>query len=370
MVLISILGDFHSSILPIFNNFKDDISKHLLIYDDFKRDKRKAKEVQKGLKTFKKKFNHNYKLDSYMLDEDSLEALEKCVEEIKQLSSKYSDIYINTTDGFSTITTILNHKLFKHGVNFISYDMFDNEYNILNNYGLTKHKIINNLNIEEHFLLKGYSLEKKEFKNFAQTHENTIKELFEKEHEAFEEYLKIPRNKYKTVKKLPDGTIKNMLLKLNQENTPSHDSFITGGLYELYIFNLIKGLDYDDIEVGLIVKRECCKSSIKNEFDILLMKDNHLHMIECKYRDYSKKNKPDELVYKYIALSEVIDEDGKMIMVVKNKLFKDLRKSYEENLTGFEKRAKLNNIFFKGAVHKNPTLFSMHVKNIFELGGN
>jgi hypothetical protein len=303
-----------------------------------------------------------------MLDEDSIEALDKCAKHIKKLTSKRSDIYINITDGFSTITTILNHKLFKHGVNFISYDMFDNEYNILNNYdGLTKHQIKQNLNIADHFLLKGYEVEKYKFKKFANKYETEIKDLFENKHEEYEKFLRLP-DLNQTVNYLPSkvSSIKKVFKKMGLEEHHQRNSLLTGGLFEIYIYNLIKDLKYDDIEVGLVVKRECCGSSVANEFDILLMKDNHLHMIECKYMDYSKKN-TEALVYKYIALSEVIDEDGKMIMLVKNNLNKDPQISYEQNLSGYERRAKLNNITFKGAVHKKPALFSMHVKNIFGL---
>ena len=368
MVLVSILDDFDSSILPVFYNFKDEITKHLLVHDDSKRDRRKAKEIQKGLKVFRSKYGYRYKLDKYMVDEDSMDALDRCAKYIKKLSFKYTDIYINITGGFSTLSTILNHKLFKHGVNFISYDIYDNEYDIINNFGLTKHRVEKNLNITDHFLLKGYEVQKKEFKEFADKYEEDIRKLFEEEYPELEDYLRLPRNKYKSVKNLPDGTIKSRFLKLGLKKLPSHDTFLTGGLFELYIYNLIKDLDYDDIEVGILVTREAYKSSVRNEFDILIMKNNHLHMIECKYKNYdSGKNKPDELIYKYAALSEVIDEDGKMVIVVKNELHKDSEKSYEENMTNYEKRGRLNNIFFKGAVHKKPALFSMHIKSIFNL---
>jgi len=125
MILVSILGDFHSSILPIFYNFKDQITKHILVYDDSKRDMQNAKSISKGIKKFIKKNNYSFLELNYRLDEDSKEALDRCAKYILTLSAIPEDIYINTTDGYSTLTTILNHKLFKHGVNFLAYDMYE-----------------------------------------------------------------------------------------------------------------------------------------------------------------------------------------------------------------------------------------------------
>jgi len=39
MVLVSILGDFHSSILPIFFEFKHKLTHHIILHDDSKYDK-------------------------------------------------------------------------------------------------------------------------------------------------------------------------------------------------------------------------------------------------------------------------------------------------------------------------------------------
>lgn len=362
MVLVSVLGDFHSSILPIIYNFKDDISTHILIYDDFKRDVAKANEIKKGIKRFKKKYAYDYTLLEYIVNEDSYEALNDCSKFILSNSKFPEDIFINTTDGFSTLTTVLNHKLFDLGVNFLAYDMYDNEYNILNNESLTKYKLENNLNIQDHFLLKGYETEAKEFKSFAHTHEDTIKLIFEKYHDKFNKYVKLPREDKKLVINLPDGKIKELFIKLGLKDLPAHDALLTGGLFEYYIYNLLKDLEYDDIEVGLIVNRMSDESKVPNEFDILIMKNNHLHTIECKYRQYVNKN---DLIYKYTALSNIIDEDGKTIIILKNPI------SIEENNSlASLKRASLSGITFKGGVHLNPKLFSTYIKVLLELRGD
>ena len=86
MILVSVVGDFHSSILPVFYNFKDEISKHVLIYDDAKRDVLNAKGINKGITKFIKKNNLNILELNYKLDEDSMQSLQRCAEYILSLS--------------------------------------------------------------------------------------------------------------------------------------------------------------------------------------------------------------------------------------------------------------------------------------------
>lgn len=45
MVLVSILGDFHSSILPIYYQFRNEIKRHIIVYDDFKSDITEAENI-------------------------------------------------------------------------------------------------------------------------------------------------------------------------------------------------------------------------------------------------------------------------------------------------------------------------------------
>ena len=50
MTLVSVIGDFFSSVAPVFYEFKDKIDTHIIISDDSKRDDRLAKKFQKGVK--------------------------------------------------------------------------------------------------------------------------------------------------------------------------------------------------------------------------------------------------------------------------------------------------------------------------------
>jgi len=121
---------------------------------------------------------------------------------------------------------------------------------------------------------------------------------------------------------------------------------ITGGLFEYYIFLKIKDLNHDDIEIGVSVKQYYNEINfIPNEFDILIMRDNHLHMIECKF---TKNVSLDALVYKYMALQNLLDDDSKIIMLTGHDKFKPNLKTPNslENLP--HKRAKISRMLLLG----------------------
>ena len=362
MTLVSIVGDFHSSIFPIFNNFKNKMTKHILVYDNARKDTTNAKQFQKGIEKFVQKNSLNIKTEKIKVDEDSLESLKACAQAILKSSNNPSEIYINSTDGFSTLNTVLDHELFAHGVNFIAYDMYENEYNLLSKNGLEKRRVKKSLKIKDHFSLKGYTVRSSEFKEFAHKYEKEIYKLFTKHSKEYNEFLGLSPHKHPTVQDAPNSKVKKLLVEMGLQKLPKQNMLITGGLFEYYVYNLVKNLDYDDIEVGLVIEREYAASPVANEFDILIMKENHLHMIECKYLNFLKK---DALVYKYIALSEIIDEDGKMIVASKEKKLKNSNDI--TLLPTVEKRGRLNNLYFRSDAHTDPVMFTMNVKSLFGL---
>jgi len=300
------------------------------------------------------------------LDEDSLDALDRCAEYILNLTLDSTDIYINTTDGYSTLTTVLNHRLFKKGVNFIAYDMYDNQYNILNNDGLQTKDIEHNLNIENHFLLKGYKTKKSNLKEFAAKNEKNIKKIFEKLSEQYDEFIKLNPLLYPTIEDLRGKykDIKEVILSMDEQysSLSVNNALFTGTLFECYVYLLVKDMDYDDIEIGMEVFQQYKNSHIKNEFDILIMKDNHLHMIECKYKNFVKV---DELVYKYMALANTIDEDGKMAIVTKKAPHYNDEIDLHHSKGLSYKRGYLSNIYFYGAINTDKTKFQKEIRNLF-----
>ncbi len=365
MILVSVLGDFYSSVLPIFFEFKDKVTKHILVYDDFKKDVKKANHIKEGFEAFKEKYNYKIEMLSYVVDEDSMDALVRCSDFILSQSEDPKEIYINATDGLSSVVMILNHILLKKGINFLAYDMYDNQYNLLTSASLQKFDVKNILNISDHFILKGFGVKKSNIKEFADNYEKQIKILFEKNYKNFNDFMRIGLSNSSSIKnQILHKKVKKILVSMKLGSRKVNDPIITGTIFEAYVYNLLKKLDFDDIEIGFKVFQTYRNSKIINEFDILIMKNNHLHMLECKFKNSVKS---EELVYKYIALSNLIDEDGKMMIVTKKRPNYDIDIDSQPDKGRVYKRGLLNNIHFTGAVQNNPKRFVFCVKELLRL---
>ena len=102
-------------------------------------------------------------------------------------------------------------------------------------------------------------------------------------------------------------TYKSLLKSIGKEN---NQTFVQGIVFEEYIYHLIvDNFDFDDVWTGVKVEFE---EDLENEFDILMIKDNHLHTIECKL--VSGLN-GEHFVYKTELIMEYLDDDGKAMIL-------------------------------------------------------
>lgn len=364
MTLVSIVGDFHSSILPLFYEYTEEMTEHILLYDNFSRDARMAQQIAEGIKAFCHKHPCNFKTREYILHDDSLESLIKCSKMLLSCVKEPQDLFINITDGFATVSTVLNHLLLKEGVNFFAYDMFNNAYTLINQSTFEKRQLQKKMGIQDHFLLKGFGVETTEIKKFAHQHEDLITLLIEKYHREYNRFLGVDPKRAKSIADLPKHhhLIRDIFMHYGFGTFNVKDPHLTGNIFESYIYNLIKDLEYDDIELGFKVFEKYKNSRISNEFDILIMKDNHLHMIECKYLN---RVKLEELIYKYTALSNILDDDGKILLVTKKPPIYSKEVDRHESKGLVYKRGILNNIKVLGNVKANPKRFVAEVKKDF-----
>ena len=279
----------------------------------------------------------------YQIDEDSFESLEKAEDFI--INNSKGEIYINTTDGLSAINTYFSLKMLPLKSKIISYDMFDNEYHLIDINGMKRKTINSSPSIVEHFMLKGVEINSKGLKSFADRYEEEIKELFEQNHYEYRgfKFEFTSKNKMPSRKDFPNVYYLFDKMDLTNKNLEKNYLFqiLTGGMFEYYIYLLVKDLGFDDIEIGVEIEDD----EIRNEFDLLLMKDNHLHVIECKHRGFKTLDLED-LIYKYATLRRVVDEDAKGVIVsLVNKYSKNyINRSLSQNIAlfGFNKNLKQN----------------------------
>ena len=366
MTLVSIIGDFHSSVLPIYYNFRNRIKRHIIIYDDLKSDKQEAQNIIKGIKKFNKKYNIKIKTYTHCIDEDSYEAIIQTVDFIKEHLKKRQEVYINTTDGLSNINTIISLKLIPLGAKLISYDRYDNDINIVDKNSMKSYTVDQTIPIIDHFLLREIQVGQVGDKKYAQKYQNEILSLFEKHKKEFKRFaFYVQTNTNPTLNNSKYKKVSKIIQRMQIYNLKSNQGFITGGLFEYYIYLKLKDLDFDDIQIGITVKKYINKTNyIPNEFDILIMKENHLHMIECKY---SKQVKLDSLVYKYMGLKSLLDDDGKMCIVTRHDEPKNIYQL--ENPVAYlpYKRALENKILLKGDPLRDIDKFVQDIKDYFEL---
>jgi hypothetical protein len=92
---------------------------------------------------------------------------------------------------------------------------------------------------------------------------------------------------------------------------------LQGDLLEEYMFWLCEALNPDDIMMGVKIDFEDEKSEphaqyrVMNEFDILMMHNNRIYTVECKF---SKHLEGLEIIYKYDAIIDYFGKASKAII--------------------------------------------------------
>ena len=322
MILVSILGDFHSSVLPVSFEFKEDITKHVIIYDDARQDTKASWKVLRGQQAFLEKLPENstfkYELVPMQVDEDNYESIVSRFEDIKVLAEEKEDIYLNSTDGLSSIAVILSSKLLGIGAKVISYDRFSNTYNLHTYQAMKKCPMQSKMDILTHITLKGYTIVKKSSKNEIASRQTVIKNLTKDlpRYHNFLEQLLNDKTIMDEVKGYDD--YKQLLREINKENDLQ---FIKKGVFNEYIYHLlVENFDFDDVWVNIRIR---ASKNVESDFDVVMIKDNHFHTIDCEIIQHSNGQKQ---IYRMETIIDYLDDDGKsMILSIgrTGKQFKD-----------------------------------------------
>ncbi|MDR2152239.1 MAG: DUF1887 family protein [Helicobacteraceae bacterium] len=355
MVLVSLLGDFDSSILPVFFEYKSDITVHVLVYCGGEREDKKAFRIARGLNALRAKYRLKCTLREIRLEKSDLESILKLSISLAQFAPP-DHLFLNVSDGEADIAILLAKEILDIDAKLLIYGRYSNDLSVLTANGLKKAPLKHNMNIDDHIISKGYQLIEAKSKSdlerrkpFAQEITNNFA-LFQKYRKRIMEGKEINEELY--------GAIIRPLYKIgavNRRGKPENINYILGELFEEQIYHIVSRLDFDDVISGAKVRYETINGvTIQNEFDVLMIKNNHLYIIECKFRD---RVDGENLIYKYDALLEQMDADGKvMIINVASTENKEALKRGKRIHRNFEKgalsRAQLNNIL----IYYEPTL--------------
>jgi hypothetical protein len=355
MVLVSLLGDFDSSILPVFFEYKSEITLHVLAYGANERNDKDAARITRGLNALRSKYRLKCTLREMRLERDDVKSIVAFSHSIAQFAPP-DQLFINLSDGQADTAILLSKELLDIGANLLIYGRYTNSVTIITVVGLEKRPLKHNMKIDDHIIAKGYEIvemkSKKELefrKPFAQEITNNFG-TFQKYRKRVMEGKEIDEENY--------GSIIRPLYQMgavNRRGRPINLNFILGELFEEQVYHIVNKLNFDDVASGVKVRYETINGiTIENEFDILMIKNNHLYIIECKFRD---RVDGENLIYKYDALLEQMDNDGKvMIINVASTESKEALKRGKRIRNNFEKgalsRAQLNNIL----IYYEPTL--------------
>lgn len=312
MILVSILGDFHSSVLPISYEFRKEISRHIVLYDDANWNTKESWRILRGQKSFLESMPEGspstYELTSMQLDEDSYESIVERFEEIWKMKEKNNEeVYLNSTDGLSSIAVVFASKLLEKGGSVLSYDKFANTYNLHTFNQMHKHQMRDKMDIETHMLLKGYSIESLPSKQALEERRETVFSLLENM-SGYMAFLQKVIASNRCVKNVQG--YEKIKKKLESMGKVNDFKYIHKEIFNEYIFHLLKvEFDFDDVLSTVKVKAE---ENVEVELDILIIKDNHLHVLECEFSMHS--NGPKQ-IYRMETVLDYLDDDSKAMIL-------------------------------------------------------
>ncbi|MDR2639024.1 MAG: DUF1887 family protein [Helicobacteraceae bacterium] len=355
MVLVSLLGDFDSSILPVFFEYKSEITLHILAYGAGDRNDKNAERITRGLNALRAKYRLKCTLREMPLANNDIQSIIALSSSISQLAPP-DHLFINVSDGEADMAILLSKELLDIGAKLLIYGRYSNDLSILTVNGLEKTRLKRNMKIDDHIISKGYEIIEAKSKSELERRKPFVRAISDN-FALFQKYRKRVMEDKSIDEELYGAIIRPLyqIGAVNRRGKPLNINYILGELFEEQIYHIVSRLNFDDIVSGAKIRYETINGvTVQNEFDILMIKDNHLYIIECKFRD---RVDGENLIYKYDALLEQMDTDGKvMIINVASTESKEALRRGKRIHKNFEKgalsRAQLNNIL----IYYEPTL--------------
>ncbi|RLA75108.1 MAG: hypothetical protein DRG30_04795 [Epsilonproteobacteria bacterium] len=309
MTLITIIHRDLNELIPIIFEFREKISKHILIYDD--KEKHNALRLKKWIETL------SQEIELIELDEDSKSDMLSIQNRINDLDT--TELYLNATNADTALLVVLSGSILHNGGKIIAYDKFENSYNLIDQTGFINHSIENNMRVDDFVKSLGYQLTKEVDKRAILKSRESLLALFEDFNILFRirRYLAqnrlhvIVSNYPKQIEALRElGMIDSHYRGLKQIS-------YFGILFEEFTYLKLLGYDFDDIKVGAVllfdsIEDEPNDIKIFNEFDILAIKENHIYTIECKLGDNIS---PQDIIYKSDSLLGYFGDDSKNLII-------------------------------------------------------
>ena len=347
------------SLIPIVHNFKEKISKHIILYDEEPSEERLAYLFCRGIGDINKQKSLKYAIEMFKIDEDSKADIANI---LTSKLAKEQDLYLNATQSDTTLVVLLSDYVLDRGGSVIAYDKFDNSYNLITKKGFTNNTIEHNLTLDEFVTYRGYkNISEGDIKDIER-YRSQINNIFKNTNRLFEGIYLLNKKK---IKKL-DKPLKNALMDLGiiDKNYHFKKKASFGRLFEYFIYLKLAQYDFDDIKIGVEILFDE-ELGIRNEFDILAIKSNHISVIECKLGSASNAS---DVIYKLDSLMENFGEDSKGFIVnlhSDSDLFAGDRFIEKRFSQSARKRARYNNLEIYNDYLFSETIFDEIMQRFF-----
>lgn len=312
MTLISIIGEFDTALLNLVNEFKEELKNIILVFDTSTASQKNITQYAKMLQHFKEKYGLAYAISTeHIIDEDDVAKIDALLGIIKN----YPDVSLNLSHALSSTSAYIGSKIHALDFKLISFNPYDNEYNVIDKTGFKNFPIKHKVSIVDFLESYGYEVRLKRDTKWIDAHKEEIYTIFA----HYKHYREI---RYaQSLKGHEHNQLYTVFQKLHifDENGHLKDKgYLEGGLFEDYIYLIVKELGFDDVLVGAEIIFDRIKETntlLNNEFDILAFKNNRLYLFECKF---TKSFVLNDLIYKYMALKEYIKNDSKGVIITYN----------------------------------------------------
>ncbi len=347
MILVSVIGREAVNLSPLIFEFKAKITKHILVYDDASYEQRKVERMRHAIDYLNRTYGCGIDQLEAQIDEDSKADIDSLSEEIFSHAENPHDIFLNTADGPAHINIFLASAVLQRNGQVVVYDPMDNTYNLIYKNNMRNIALQNNMNVEDYCNMLGMELIEYRKKSDVRRYKKSVIRLFRR-YGAFKKVRRALSDNDKKFDFSEYDYIMDDLMRIgiiDERGEILDRNRLFGGMFEEYVYWMARRLDFDDILLGAIVAIDQVGDAlVKNEFDVIMMKDNHPYIIECKHKHNING---DNIVYKYDAISDAFGPDAKVMIVNisdKPKIKYKSRNISSSFSRGNINRALLNNI--------------------------
>jgi len=326
--------------VPILYHFRNQFSLLTLIYDE--KEEKQAYTLKEGLEFLKEREGLEFRIELKKIDEDNPASITSTIPK--------KPILLFLSDNIDpTLNYFLSQAVMSNKGKIISYDKIENSYNIISQEGVTNHTLHESVPLEIFFKMAGYEVSYKT----PTLYDKALVERIFKDFRALQKPFK---------KNFPAEAIREYM----ERNGYKEPKSALGFAFEEFIYWKLYSVDWDDIAWSLSIE----KDGVKNEFDVAMIKDNHLILVECKY----KRSLIDSasLVYKLDALSEDFGDDTQAFLVhIGHKVTRTNRRN-DFDLSTFvsnavNQRARCENIYIYHKHYFDPKIFYRRLQMKFNL---